>query len=396
MQKKKPIILTFVLYYLPGYKSGGPVRTIANMVEQLGDDLDFRIITSDRDARDQDPYPGLRIDDWNRVGKAEVYYVSPNQCSVWALAKLINATPHDVLYLNSYFDLLFTIKPLIARRLGWLPALPVVLAPRGEFSPGALEIKKWKKVSFLKISQIFSLYRNVTWQASSDYEAADIRRSIGVVAQAIVVAPDLPTGLHEVKTRVEYPQLKEGMPLRVVFISRISPKKNLDYALRVLAKVSVVVELHIYGFINDDTYWKNCQQLIHELPNNVSAYFHGEIDHAVVVETLSGYDLFFLPTRGENYGHVIFEALAAGVPVLISDQTPWRDLEQEAVGYMRPLNDENAFVEVIESQSRLGECERGEQAGKARSYAQRMATSSHVLEQNRMLFMDLLCGECLA
>ena len=114
------------------------MRTIANMVEQLGDDLDFRIITSDRDARDQDPYPGLRIDDWNRVGKAEVYYVSPNQCSVWALAKLINATPHDVLYLNSYFDLLFTIKPLIARRLGWLPALPVVLAPRGEFSPGAL------------------------------------------------------------------------------------------------------------------------------------------------------------------------------------------------------------------------------------------------------------------
>ena len=106
--------------------------------------------------------------------------------------------------------------------------------------------------------------------------------------------------------------------------------------------------------------------------------------------------MFFLPTRGENYGHVIFEALAAGVPVLISDQTPWRDLEQEAVGYMRPLNDENAFVEVIESQSRLGECERGEQAGKARSYAQRMATSSHVLEQNRMLFMDLLCGECLA
>src|SRR5690606_23072653 len=65
----KPVILTFVHYYLPGYKSGGPVRTIANMVEHLSDQLDFWIVTSDRDALDSDPYPNVTIDAWNAVGK---------------------------------------------------------------------------------------------------------------------------------------------------------------------------------------------------------------------------------------------------------------------------------------------------------------------------------------
>ena len=134
MKKAKPIVLTFVGSYLPGYKSGGPVRTIANMVERLDDDLDFRIITADRDVGDAEPYPNIVVNGWNTVGNAQVFYASPCNQSLWHLAQMINETPHDVLYLNSFFSPIFTIRPLLARRLGLTPNKPVILAARGEFA----------------------------------------------------------------------------------------------------------------------------------------------------------------------------------------------------------------------------------------------------------------------
>ena len=98
----KPNVLTFCGHYLPGYKSGGPVRSIANMVNILSDEISFSIVTSDRDLLDRMPYPGIKVDSWNSVGKAQVYYCSPENRSIRSFSRLINATPHDILYLNSF------------------------------------------------------------------------------------------------------------------------------------------------------------------------------------------------------------------------------------------------------------------------------------------------------
>lgn len=57
-------ILAFVKYYLPGYKTGGPLRTLEHMVAQLGGDFLFRVVTSDRDAGDTWPYPGVTVERW--------------------------------------------------------------------------------------------------------------------------------------------------------------------------------------------------------------------------------------------------------------------------------------------------------------------------------------------
>lgn len=109
------------------------MRTIANMVEHLSDEFDFWIVTKDRDAMDTVPYPNVAINDWNTVGKAQVYYASPESLSFLRLSKLIRKTTYDVLYLNSFFNPHFTILPLLARRVGLLPDKPVVQAPRGNF-----------------------------------------------------------------------------------------------------------------------------------------------------------------------------------------------------------------------------------------------------------------------
>ena len=78
-----PIILCFVEYYLPGYCSGGPVRSIVNFVDHLGDEFDIRIVTHDRDALDSEPYPNVQIDAWNKVGKAQVFYALIRRLTLW-------------------------------------------------------------------------------------------------------------------------------------------------------------------------------------------------------------------------------------------------------------------------------------------------------------------------
>ena len=225
----RPIILTFVRYYLPGYKSGGPVRTIANMVEALGEEFEFRIVTSDRDFLDVAPYSGITSDAWMSVRKAWVYYVSPERRRLFAWVGLIRETPHDVLYLNSLFDPVYTLLPLLARRLAGSRRKSVVVAPRGEFSPGALGLKRWKKAPFLAVAQIAGLYRNVLWHASTIDEAQMIRRQFGGAAR-IVTARNLPPMSGQQQTSCE--AIAVPGPLRIVFLSRISRMKNLISAIR--------------------------------------------------------------------------------------------------------------------------------------------------------------------
>src|SRR5690606_1094671 len=115
------------------------------------------------------------------------------------------------------------------------------------------------------------------------------------------------------------------------FLSRLSRKKNLDFAIKVLSCVRRDVHFHVYGptpRAEDVDYLSRCEELARNLPANVQYQYCGDVKNENVVRVLAGYDLFCLPTWGGNYGHVIREALTAGLAVVISDRTPWRGLEQ--------------------------------------------------------------------
>ena len=101
---KNKIILCFVDYYLPGYKAGGPIRSIANLVEHLGNEFEFRIICKDRDMLDIKSYANVNIDTWNAVGKAKVYYASKKTLTFKGIKKILDETEYDLLYLNSFFS----------------------------------------------------------------------------------------------------------------------------------------------------------------------------------------------------------------------------------------------------------------------------------------------------
>src|SRR5690606_26139462 len=143
---------------------------------------------------------------------------------------IVREVSPDLIYLNSFFDYLFTQKVLLLKRIGALGDIPVVLAPRGEFSKGALGIKRLKKRAYIGCASIAGLYRGVIWHASSVMERADILREFPSADEGrIRVAMNLAS--KSAPLAIEHGRPWEGR-LRVCFLSRISPIKNLLYALQ--------------------------------------------------------------------------------------------------------------------------------------------------------------------
>ncbi|MDD5112519.1 MAG: glycosyltransferase [Methylobacter sp.] len=399
----KPTILTFAHYYLPGNLAGGPIRSIANMVDLLSDEFVFYIITAGHDYGASKPYHEIKLDKWHRVGKAHVFYASDAMLLLPRLARLIRETDHDFLYLNSFFDPAFTIQPLIARRLGLIPIKPLIIAPRGEFSEGAFVLKYKKKALYIWISKRFGLYSDVFWHASTPLEKIDIeqvfKKKYIASKPTIFIARDL---LEQPNIKYQpyiTPKLSTSLPptkpLQLCFLSRISPMKNLDYALRVLADVKVVVCFSIYGPLENKAYWLKCQLLIAKLPKNIQVVYKGSVNHEHVVETLARHDLFFLPSLGENFGHAIHEALRAGIPVLLSDQTPWLNLEQKGVGWSLPLNAPSGFVQAIKHVAGWSLETRQNVSRKVLAYAVEAGNNTQAIEQNRLLFRAALSSQYL-
>ena len=382
----KPVILVAIPHYRPGWKAGGPTRTIANLVEHLGDEFSFRILTLDRDAGDDSPFPGLEVDCWQRVGKAEVRYISPARRGLLPMARVLKEIDYDVLYLNSFFHPEFTVTPLLAYRLSVAPRKPIVLAPRGEFSDAALHLKAAKKSAFVRTAIALGLYSGVRWQASSRFEAEDIKRALPGIANTITIAGNLPAPIGHVSTPA--PEREEShRPLRLVLLSRVSRMKNIAFAIEVVASSPLPVELDIWGALEDKAYWRECQALSAHLPEHVRAEYRGPAPFERVPEILSSYDLMFLPTQGENYGHVIAESLSAGTPVLISNRTPWRNLEQDGAGWDLPIDQgPEPFHRALAEARRRRDSEGAAWRGQVRSYAARVLLTPAMLEANRRLF----------
>ena len=334
-------ILILMGRYLPGYKDGGPVRTMINLTDALGDEYDFRIVALDRDHGDKEPYDNIRNGEWMSVGKAKVQYVKPKGFTFKLLRKLIGEC--DLVYTCGFYND-YGYKTLLLNRLKKVHGKPVVVASMGSFSKGALSQKSFKKKIFINVFKLFGLFKNIVWSVTSELEANDLKDTIGN-KEMYIVAEDLPRSVVPGRNR----DLKEKGKLKVVFLSRICPQKNLFGAISILSKVSSNIEFSICGPDEDKVYFEKCKSALDLLPSNVKWQYKGNIDSELVQQTLSEYDVLLLPTLGENYCHVVFEALSVGCIPVISDTTPWQDLESNGCGFVLPLNDLDVFASAIEN-----------------------------------------------
>ncbi|GAB4307342.1 MAG: hypothetical protein Kow00117_00520 [Phototrophicales bacterium] len=374
------MILIIADYYLPGYKGGGPIRTIANTVEWLGDEFDFYILTGDRDFKDTEPYPDIRYGEWVTVGKAKVRYLSPKERGILSLSSIIQKLQPDLIYLNSFFAPM-CVKTMWGRFLGRISRkIPVLIAPRNEFFAASLRLKRWKKRPYLYISRLLAIYHHITWQATTPFEQTTIAKQFNHAN--VYIACDLSTK--------ELPQINvhhpKSDPIRLVYISRIDRKKNLIYALKLLKNIDSPVVFDIYGPREDLIYWQECETLIQSLPPHIHVCYQRELTHKEVLSTFQEYDAFLFPTQGENFGHIIWEALYAGCLPIISDNTPWDNV----AGWTISLDNPQGFIAALHELIAMSQVEYTERQNRAHQEAIQQAHDPHTLEANRQMFQSLL------
>lgn len=385
--KAKSKILVLTHTYLPGAKAGGPIRTLANLIELLGDEFKFLVVCSDRDMGSNVPYQGIEARRKITLGKGKVIYLSPEH-RIKNLKSILADEECKIIYINSFFDFWFSILPVILISIFGLTSAQIVVAPRGEFATSALANRKFKKAIFLKLAAFLGLYKKVVWQATDSTEALAIKnvaRNLGSEESTrIAIASDLVFFDFSKNLGVKI----GGDQLNIIFLSRIVSIKNLEFALQIIGRTKRLVKFDIYGFLEDKDYWTHCKKIIENLPPNICASYCGEVEHDSVRPTISKYDIFFVPTKGENFGHVFVEALSSGVPILVSDQTPWRDLAKAGVGWDLSLSDASCFLEVIENFS-TGAFDRTAMQRSCFAYATNLQNNALALNASRELFIHI-------
>ena len=335
----KKLLIVASLFW-PQKNSGGPPVSILNLVRSIQGRFDTYIISKNHEIGDTAPLPGVQ-EGWNAFPFGKAYYVPYGQHTFARILGLIEQVQPDVIYQNSFFsyDDLYPVLQYKKRH----PEVKVIVAPRGEFYPERLRKGKLKKTVYAAAFRCSGLLRDVYFQGTGEEECRQCHRLLGIPQERLLNIQNL-----SVVTDSET-QAIEKLPgaVRLVYIARIHPTKNILNAIRWLATVGGRVEFDIYGPIEGDAYWQQCQEAISQLPDNVQVRYQGLVEHEQVPQTIQQYHAYYMPTMGENYGHSIVESLLSARPVVISDQTPWTDVHGVG-GYAYSLDQEVAFAAAIE------------------------------------------------
>lgn len=358
-------ILIINAFYWPGFKSGGPQQTILNLIEGFGDKAEFFLLTHNHDFQSKIIYSEVPSDKWIKVGKTKVFYSSADKFSFNYLNEILKEF-NDIYLCEPYRDHSWKILLL---NLFNTTKKNIYLAPMGCFSDNAMKIKQIKKKLFWFVFNVLNLGAKITWSFSNVLEKDDAKRVLWPNnIKKYIIAEDIP------KKFVDYKYLRKEVikktgSLRIVFLSRICPQKNLTYALDIISKVKGQIIFDIYGTLEDIIYWNKCRDLIKKLPENIVCGYHGEVKPEDVVKIFSQYDCFLFPTLGENFGHVVYESLLAGCVPILSNKTAWNVIQDRRCGFINDLSEKNDFLQSIENLKNMDESEINNMRGRLYSFA---------------------------
>lgn len=376
----RPKLLILSPWFIPGYKAGGTIQNIANMATALSQNYSVFVLTSNTDFGSDLAY-NLPSDEWVVNDRGfKVNYLPSQQITKKKILLIIKDLQPDFIYLNGIYDFYFNIFPLWLKKRKQIQS-EIIVAPNGMLAPSAIKFKSWKKKPFLFLLRILGVHKVSKWHTTSDKETQDVINFFGKNIN-IIHAPAFPPKPVASITSIS----KKTGALKLLFLSRIHPIKNLSFVLNILKSCSLDITFNIAGPIEDTAYWEKCKQLISTLPSQVQTNYLGEIPHPKVSFLIQKSHLAILPTKGENYGYIIIETLNQGRPILISDQTPWRNLTKHQVGWDLPLNNPQAFIDAIEEMAAMDQKEYNEWAEGALQYAQSQINISELKEKYFLLF----------
>lgn len=348
MSAKKPNILLLFDWFYPDYSAGGPVRSCINLIEQTKNDINWFVLTSNETYQSKQVNNDLPVKTWERLPfGGKVMYVSPHENRTF-LKQILTERVWKTVYVNSMYSAFFGFQAVsMAKQL----KLRTIVCPRGMLAKGSVKQKWWLKIPFLKASKALGWFSNVEWHATNSEEELSIKKWYKPQRKTTVL-PNLVgkqnRGVRSVETTKQ--------SLKILCVARISPEKNIHYLIERLGSLGHKnIELTIIGGIHNQTYAEQLKKLSND--NQVNVDWKGHMDPKDIEKSLLNYDLFVLPTLGENFGHAVVEALRIGLPVLISDLTPWQNLTDTKAGYALDLANKEAFEQAITTFYEMDETE---------------------------------------
>lgn len=368
-------ILIIATHYKPGFKAGGPIQSVYNLSKLISNWAEIHILTKSNDLGSLVKYNVVE-NVWSNFENHKVKYIENKKFGLSAILSEVRNLNIDLIYFNSLFStstwqfLLFNyFKP---------QKIKIVVAPRGELDEGALKLKKLKKVFFLKLFKLI-VRQNVSFHATTEIEKKNINSKF---SNNIKIAYNVPK-LINLKPNKEL-KLKENTNL--VFISRISPKKNLKYCIEILLKLKINGQLNfdIIGPKEDINYWNEIEKLSQLLPENISVNYIGEMSNDQLLQNTKKYHFLFFPTLAENYGHVIYECLSYGIPVIISNNTPWKQNDNGI--FVTSLDLPENFVKIIKELHTFNNTQFEIESQKAFDFAKKSININNLINSYKILF----------
>ncbi len=378
MNKLHVAILTD--WFLPGTNAGGPVRSIHSLIQLLKNEIRFTIITRNTDLGSNEPYSDIPPNAYFEKAEVGYYYFSHDRLNKDNMTILLKQLNVDLVYLNSFWSFPFALQIVQMKNA---INKPILLAPRGMLGKGAMSIKPLKKKAVIKILQWSKAMSTVHFHATNEQEVLDVKK---VFPSAKVYAISNVNYSNAIHTQ----RIKSPGTLRLFYLSRVSPVKNLHLALLYLQNVNPQLRItyDIFGALEDEQYWHECEALIKRLPENVAVTYKGQLSFEEVQSVISKYHALLLPTSNENFGHSIVESLFSGCPVIISDQTPWQDLQATGAGYALTLANNSAFTSAIEELASLNQSSFDSRSEAAISYIRSNTDHNKVATQYKEMFYE--------
>ncbi len=247
----------------------------------------------------------------------------------------------DLLHVHSLFSWPASRGMAIARARG----TPYLIHCLGHLQPWSLGQSAWRKRLYLSLIERRNLNGAAALQATSPMEAADFAR-----LRLLPPVLDLPLGVNLPELREDartqlgqaLPQLEADGP-RLLFLSRLHPKKGLECLLEALALLQRHQpqrpwQLLIAGS-GEPTYVQELRRLAERLAIANRCHWLGFVGGDRKDLLLQGCDWFVLPSAAENFGIAVAEALAAATPVLLSPQVGLAAAVAEAgAGLLSPVD----------------------------------------------------------
>lgn len=247
--------------------------------------------------------------------------------------------------------MLFTVMSHHAAAYARQKDLPVIWSPRGSMLPYTFSRGTLKKKLFFSMPFVKRGLTGCHFHATSDEEAHHIKE---VMAQ--YTGEQVGDRIHNIPNLVGDEVFvlgaeKSPYPYKyMLHLGRVHPKKNLENLISALplAKIDPVIKLVIAGWTGEDPeYTKSLRLMVERLNLGDRVVFSekrvGGHDKATLYRHA---EVFVLPSESENFGMVVLESLAQGVPVIASNKTPWEILEKKGAGFWS-ANDPASLAESL-------------------------------------------------